>query len=289
MLAIFAAADVSELLGDDESKCDMDSAMIETLEKRATPWLVSLLRSPPTPPELEDQFLNSISNTIANLCGKTAQTSKISSFNFSKSGLINIKESNYGDAGIGFQTWTAGILLAKIIDDEEIEVYGKNILEIGSGTGISGLICGKKGAAITYMTDYRIYFQLNLDDTVLKNIEENIKLNKLNHNTKCEKLDFRECISNPTKCILETDFPILIAADVVFDYSHSEWIPKAAKTYISKSIGARFHIVTPYRLGFRDEVLMFEQIMLESGWKIENSRLIERYDVIFRYTVYSLE
>lgn len=45
----------------------------------------------------------------------------------------------------------AGILLAKMIDDRLIKVADQDILELGSGTGLSGLVSGKMGGR-TLMT-----------------------------------------------------------------------------------------------------------------------------------------
>jgi predicted nicotinamide N-methyase len=50
-----------------------------------------------------------------------------------------------------FYSRGAGILLAKMIDDGLIKVKNQDILELGSGTGLSGLVSGKMGGR-TVMT-----------------------------------------------------------------------------------------------------------------------------------------
>lgn len=262
---------------------------LEKLKKHGTSWLVSVLSNPPLSDDQSDEELTEkISKTLSSLCGKIAHGPSSTSFNFTKAGEIIIRETTYTEAEIGFQTWGAGIILAKIIDCGEININGAKVLEIGSGTGLAGLICGKLNAKITYMTDYR-NFQLIKDPVVLDNIRRNIETNELADRVKCVKLDWRECVSEPNlqhEGILTTDFDIIIAADVVFDYSHSKLVPKVAKLYCQN--GAKFHVITPYRLKFAGEIQEFEKNMIEEGFFIENTRLIERDTIDFRYSVYYL-
>jgi predicted nicotinamide N-methyase len=162
-------------------------------------------------------------------------------------------------------------------------VKDKTILELGSGTGLAGLLCGMKDAKITYMTDYH--------PVVIENAQQNIDLNNLQHKVQVRKLDWRESLATPPIIdpeLAATNFNLLLAADCIFDFSHSEMVPKVAKVYLSKEKDARFHVVITYRIKFQKEVALFELNMIKEGWKIEKTRLIERDTIDFRYTVYHL-
>ena len=155
------------------------------------------------------------------------------------------------------------------------------MLELGSGTGLTALACGLNGAALTYMTDYH--------PVVIDNARQNIETNDLEEKVKVAKLDWRTCLEqDPEDEGLKTDFPIIIAADCIFDMEHSRLVPKVAKKYLSRQSRARFHVVITYRLKFKREVAAFEENMLKEGWIIEKTRLIERHAIDFRYSVYRL-
>jgi 2-polyprenyl-3-methyl-5-hydroxy-6-metoxy-1,4-benzoquinol methylase len=150
------------------------------VESLVIPFLVKLLEGRENQNELISN--EKISGLISKICGRISQGNQTSSFTLS-SGEYVLKESSYTEAEIGFQTWGAGILLAKMIDRKEIDVRGKDILELGSGTGLAGLVCAKMGANQVVMTDYH--------PVVIENANINIKLNNLQDNAVCVNLDWR--------------------------------------------------------------------------------------------------
>lgn len=70
-----------------------------------------------------------------------------------------------------------------MIDQKEIDVVDKDVLELGSGTGLAGLVCAKMGARQVVMTDYH--------PVVIENANINIGLNNLQENAICVNLDWR--------------------------------------------------------------------------------------------------
>ncbi|KAI8906887.1 putative methyltransferase-domain-containing protein [Gorgonomyces haynaldii] len=254
---------------------------LEQLQKLANPWLIQLLNRPPNMPmEEETQFLDRVSAIMSHLCGKVAHGPSTTQFTFNNIGTVSIHETTYTEAEIGFQTWGAGILLSKILDEEELDVKGKTVLELGSGTGLAGLVCALCGAKSTWMTDYH--------PTVLDNLERNVKLNNLEDKIVVKKLDWRTCLDPEQQdpSLKETEFDLVIAADCIFDFEHSRLVPKVSMHYLSKKTEARFHVVITYRLKFKLEVAQFEENMLKEGWTIEKTRYIERHAIAFRYSVY---
>lgn len=84
---------------------------LSLLQRHANPWLVRLLNRPPDGVD-ESEFMDEISNLIANLCGRIATGETVTEFDF-ETGQIELKETSYTEAEIGFQTWGGSILMAK--------------------------------------------------------------------------------------------------------------------------------------------------------------------------------
>ena len=63
-------------------------------------------------------------------------------------GSLQIYQSYIGD--VGLVVWDAAIVLAKFIDTgyftTEFQLKNKNVLELGSGTGLVGLVAAIKGS-----------------------------------------------------------------------------------------------------------------------------------------------
>lgn len=264
------------------------SRHMDSFHRAATNWLTSVISNPPhdLDEHQNDALVDRISMLISQMCGKSANGGALSvfQFNFINCGALKIRETSYSEAALGFQTWGSGIILANMIDCVDgsmkegpigLNVKGQNVLEFGCGTGLAGLICGRKGAASTYMTDYH--------PAVLQNAIDNIKSNEIS-NVHVRKLDWNE----PTVDLElgSIDFKIILAADCVFDVKHCTLLPKVAKKYISKSKDARFHVIVACRLQFAVEVKHFFETMLSDGWILESEELIQRNTIDFRYHIY---
>lgn len=217
-----------------------------------------------------------------------------------------------------------------MIDNNEIKVTGENVLELGAGTGLAGLVCGRKHAKFVVVSDYQ--------KVVLENLKYNITLNNLDSNVKCLKLDWRSCVGDlnlldntkdpshghqdlgysqhdhqdlgqapPNELIYQqqkeaylntpedeellktTNWKLVIAADCIFDTSHSEMVPRVAKNYLSQDKDARFHVLLPHRLKFKREIELFETNMVRFGWELEYSHWVEKHTLTFRYYIYKIQ
>ena len=60
--------------------------------------------------------------------------------------------------------------MADRLRNGDINVEDKFVLEVGAGTGLSGLVASRKRAKFVLITDYN-------DDSLIKNLRNNIKLN----------------------------------------------------------------------------------------------------------------
>ena len=104
--------------------------------------------------------------------------------------LINqVKERQSSQADVGFIMWPSAVVLSRYLVTNPQELLNKDVLEIGCGCGLSGLVAGQIKAAqggdkitTVYLTDFNA--------TVVKNCEGNIALNGLQDIVKSEQLDF---------------------------------------------------------------------------------------------------
>lgn len=89
------------------------------------------------------------------------------------------------------------------------DIVNKTVLDMGSGTGILGILCSKKGAKSVAAID--------IDDLVLENINENLELNKVTNieaftgnssNIPNKKYDY--ILANINKNVLVNDVPIYV-------------------------------------------------------------------------------
>ncbi|KAI8925281.1 hypothetical protein BC831DRAFT_461746 [Entophlyctis helioformis] len=248
------------------------------------------------------------------VCACTAVGECTTAWHLQNTGTFELIETTYTEAEIGFQTWGGGVMLAKMIDQMVIDVTDHNVLELGCGTGLTGLVAARAGSRLTVLTDYH--------PTVLNNVQRNVEANNLERTARVVRLDWLWSLPRSDReaqdglfthggdaahetpemqrqyalddeyedpILTSTDFRLVIAADCIFDMMHSELVPKVAKKYISRHPSARFHVLLPHRTKFREELKTFEANMPLEGWILEDSRWIEKDTINFRYYVFKLD
>lgn len=109
-------------------------------------------------------------------------------------------EVDGGAKGCGGHIWPAGDLLARYAINKK---FGGKIVELGSGTGLTGLALAKANpSAHVYITD---------QDMMLPLMENNIQINELQHQVEAKVLDWGEPL--PAFC---KDVDVILAADCVY-------------------------------------------------------------------------
>eukprot|EP00128_Syssomonas_multiformis_P017414 Colp12_sorted_trinity150504_noHs@19596 len=81
---------------------------------------------------------------------------------------MHIRELSLATGGLGCALWDGGVVLARWIYNNYSIFYGKTVHELGSGCGLSGIVCARYAKHVT-MSDYI--------EQVVDNIRYNIKLN----------------------------------------------------------------------------------------------------------------
>ena len=125
---------------------------------------------------------------------------------FQFSGLQNVTiKQDWNTHGVAAVVWEAAVVLGTYLQNMSSEIHGKNILELGSGTGLSGIIACLLGARVTF-TDLN-----NALSACSSNIELN--LDSSIHNYDLKSLDWTENLSDAWSA---KHFDFIIGADLIY-------------------------------------------------------------------------
>ncbi|KAI8077484.1 putative methyltransferase-domain-containing protein [Thamnidium elegans] len=193
--------------------------------------------------------------------------------------LVPLHEPCYVGNDLGFKTWGAAPMMAKKLLQEKIisNLNSSVVLELGTGTGMVGLICDHLGAAEIHVTDYH--------PRVLENVAYNVELNK--SKAIVSKLDFIEVANDQSPEWKDKKFDIIIASDLLYEMEHAEHLPIA----VEKLMKNDFYFMIPLRYTHMEEVQHFEMKMMSLGLVCRRTEDSEREEeeglVQFRYYEYT--
>ncbi|XP_067894314.1 EEF1A lysine methyltransferase 3-like [Heterodontus francisci] len=106
--------------------------------------------------------------------------------------------------GVSAYVWDAGVALCQYFEKNNISFTGKKVIELGSGTGIVGILATLLGGDVT-MTD---------KPNVLKQIEKNVSVNVP---TACShRLKVRPLIWGENHTTFPTDYDFILGSDIVY-------------------------------------------------------------------------
>ncbi|OBZ86555.1 Protein-lysine N-methyltransferase rrg1 [Choanephora cucurbitarum] len=188
---------------------------------------------------------------------------------------LPLHEPCYVGNDLGFKTWGAAPMMAKKLLQENIipHLNDASVLELGTGTGMVGLVCDYLGAAEVHVTDYH--------PRVLENVAYNIQLNQ--SHAQVSKLDFIEVALDQSPEWQDRTFDIVIASDLLYEMEHADHLPLA----IDRLMKHEFYFMIPLRDTHWEEVTHFEQKMTNLGLvcrKKEDSQHEEEEGMVrFRY------
>lgn len=134
--------------------------------------------------------------------------------------------------------------MADRLRNGDINVEDKFVLELGAGTGLSGLVASRKRAKFVLITDYN-------DDSLIKNLRNNIKLNMVDSNNnnivKCQSHTWGKDMDDLQ--FYNQGYEVILAADVIWDsFSHVMLIESLIQLLAKKST-SRVILVAGYHTG----------------------------------------
>eukprot|EP01117_Protostelium_nocturnum_P015885 TRINITY_DN6197_c0_g1_i1.p1 TRINITY_DN6197_c0_g1~~TRINITY_DN6197_c0_g1_i1.p1 ORF type:complete len:186 (-),score=59.03 TRINITY_DN6197_c0_g1_i1:3-560(-) len=177
--------------------------------------------------------------------------------------------------------------MSKLIVEGIIPVEGKEILELGTGTGLSGLTCAACGARKVVMSDYH--------QKVLDNVSVNIELNGMNDIAMAKKIDWREFDGKGGKGT-ET-YEMIVGSDINYELYHSIQVPKVVKDSLKRRSkednSAQFCVVNTLRFTtHKKEIETFNEEMKANGFieveRIEEEGWEEEDKILMRFQSFRL-
>lgn len=177
-----------------------------------------------------------------------------------------LQDSSYGYAG---EVWDAALVLSHFLVNKSkkhnFSLKDKKILELGSGTGIAGIMCSMLGGKKVYLTDKHENLEI---------LKKNVELNKSKGiiPSDCEvviaPLDWNkkeEYTSN--KYISKDDsFDLILCSDLIWNEKVFEDL-KDVINYFTKNESVE--VLLSYQYRQRSDVEFFNKMKEGNQWKLE--------------------
>ncbi|ODV79742.1 uncharacterized protein CANTADRAFT_89375 [Suhomyces tanzawaensis NRRL Y-17324] len=212
---------------------------------------------------------------ISENCGRTAQPEivrKIAIANLDKyfsseSGpYIKLKEPSLTSDNLGLKTWGSSLILAnRLVNNDKDYILGE-VLELGSGTGLVGIVSSILGHNTT-LTDL---------PEITPNLKVNVDLNNILH-SQVHDLDWTDPSSFVQKMGNITYHTILIS-DPIYSSKHPYWVVNMINQFLSRDKSARVLIQLPLRPKFENERETLWKLFDENGYIEEEKEIEDGYD-----------
>ncbi|XP_011503779.1 PREDICTED: protein FAM86D [Ceratosolen solmsi marchali] len=190
--------------------------------------------------------------------------------NQSENNLLSIKESTsiISQGTTGLYIWKAAFYLAEWCIANKQEFEGKNVLELGSGVGLTGL-------TIINFCAPKIYYFSDENPIVLKTLQENVRLNLLH---KQKTFLWKEILVNNRIQFESIDLDLVIAADILYDISTFQSLVSGLRNLICTTVNyvliattvrnestilEFFNILDKYELSYVEESIFIPHMFIQ--------------------------
>lgn len=174
--------------------------------------------------------------------------------------------------------WNSGLQLAQFIEeDSEWDVKGKKVLELGAGTGLSGIVAAKSGAERVVITDYPAPEVIaNIKKNVAENLPEGMRIGKDGNPATCHveghewgKLPEDDSFVQRHK----GSFDVILVADCLWMPWQHEALMQSIAWFLAP--GGKAWVVSGFHTG-REKMSRFynPKLLTEQGMEVES--IVER-------------
>lgn len=218
---------------------------------------------------------------ISENCGRTAQPEIIRKIKLNnlKIEYLKLREPSLTNDNLGLKTWGSSLILSQRLlnnsdDDDDDDknkkkrkeyLYGK-ILELGSGTGLVGMISSILGFE-SYLTDL---------PEIIPNLKSNVELNGLN--LIVHELDW----TNPNSFIDVFDdikFQTILLSDPIYSSKHPYWVVNMINKFLDlNDINSRVLIQIPLRPKFENERQLLWDLLNNNNYQVLQHEIEDGFD-----------
>lgn len=223
-------------------------------------WLVKLISSDLSwiDEDSSSEIVRLTSLRISENCGRTAQPEiirKITIPGLESLGhdFIKLKEPSLTSDNLGLKTWGSSLILSnKLVKSPHY--LQSPILELGSGTGLVGMVCKLLGYDIM-VTDLA---------EIVPNLKDNFDLNEL-PDVQVDELDW----SNPHSFLEKfgnLKFKTIILSDPVYSANHPPWIIDMINMFLDNTKDSVVLLQIPIRKNFKNERSLLWELLEKNGY-----------------------
>lgn len=149
-----------------------------------------------------------------------------SSKNIIKITIKEIRDDDLIPLRTGLRIWSASFIFMEQVLIEEIE--NKTVLELGSGTGVNGLLCAKLNARGVTLTD--------IDEKAIALCLQNSLINEL-YDIKAKRVDWEDANTYLVNNNDNNKFDTIVAVDVVYLEEHAKALAECVACHLEKERG----------------------------------------------------
>ncbi|RCK54511.1 Protein-lysine N-methyltransferase EFM2 [Candida viswanathii] len=223
-------------------------------------YLTSIIISPLSwlrDPESIDHIHGLASLRISENCGRTAQPELTRRIQLAglPGGHLTLREPSLTSDNLGLKTWGSSLVLAqRLLKDEcERRYLRGEVLELGSGTGLVGMVCSTLDHT-AYLTDL---------PEIVPNLKSNVVLNGLD--LIVHELDWTDP-GEFVKEFGEVRFLTIVLSDPIYSAKHPYWVVNMIERFLDKEDGdARVLIQIPLRPKFEAERQLLWDLLEKRG------------------------
>ena len=197
-----------------------------------------------------DDIRHLASRRLLENCGRTALPDITRTVIITDEYRFKLFEPALTSDNLGLKTWGSLLILAKRL--VAIDLPSEDILELGAGTGLVGMMCAVKGARVM-LTDL---------PEICENLQRNVELNQLDSNAQVYPLDWRD----PSSFIAkhgDIQYLMVVVADPIYSKHHPEWVVGAIRQFLKS--GGTLLIQVPLREKFEEERSLLWQLLADGG------------------------
>lgn len=249
----------------------LGTSLKKTYERDYNSWLTRLISSDLlwVSDSIKTDIIKQTSLRISENCGRTAQPEIIRTIGIRNLDKLKLKEPSLTGDNLGMKTWGSALILGnRLVQSTTKDYLVSPVLELGSGTGLVGMICCILGYE-TIMTDLK---------EIIPNLQDNVDLNSLKDKLKIHELDW----SDPSSFIKEygdAKYKTIILSDPIYSSMHPYWVINMINKFLDvEDNRSRILLQIPIRRSFEKERELLWDLINENGFQVVEEEIEKGYD-----------